>query len=194
MDDNSGYFIIGYDASNVASICKYIFSSSSSQCQSITNIKTGYAQLMISSTQFFVLGTSTSTSDLYMYKLTFSVTTVNWANKILCPSGSWTSTYSESILSAENLTIYSLFIYESSWRLYFAALSASDGSVVATRYKSSVYVGAVYGSALNGDYLAAATSSANALLLYSISTSIFTIKSASTISFIELWVEPLSGR
>ena len=131
---------------------------------------------------------------LYMYKLTFSVTTVNWANKILCPSGSWTSTYSESILSAENLTIYSLFIYESSWRLYFAALSASDGSVVATRYKSSVYVGAVYGSALNGDYLAAATSSANALLLYSISTSIFTIKSASTISFIELWVEPLSGR
>ena len=109
---------------------------------------------MISDTQFFVLGAGSSTPyDLHMYKLTFSKTSVDWADKLACVSGTWISSFSESILSADGLTIYTFINFGSSQYLYFVSLSVSTGSVVGTRYKSDMIIGYVWGSALNGDYL-----------------------------------------
>ena len=131
----------------------YTFSSSSAQCQSITNINTGFGHLMISNNQFFVLGVTTSPYNLQMYKITFLSTSVNWANQIACPSGSWYVDSSESVLSSDESTIYSFFEFWPNAYLYFCGLSVSSGSVVTTRYKSSTAVGKVYGSALSGDYI-----------------------------------------
>ena len=135
-------------------IQSYVFSSASCQWQSITNIEIGFGHLMISDSQFFVLGVSPSAPyDLHMYKLTFSKTSVDWADKIACASGTWTSSFSESVLSADGLSIYSFINFGSSRYLYFVSLSVSTGSVIGTRYKSSVTTNYVWGSALNGDYL-----------------------------------------
>ena len=134
----------------------YTFSSSSAQCQTITNINKGYGHLMVSNNQFFVLGVpSASPYNLQIYKITFLSTSVDWANQITCTSGTWYSSNSESILSSDQSTIYSFFLFGSSTYLYFAGLSVAGGSVVTTRYKSSTSVSRVLESALNGDYVVA---------------------------------------
>ena len=131
--------------------------SSNAQCQSINSIIIGWGHLMISNSQFFVLGVAPSSPyNLHMYKITFLSTSVNWANQIACSSGTWSAYLSESVLSSDGSTIYSFFLFGSSANtryLYFCGLSTSDGSVATTRYKSSTVVMQVYGSALNGDYV-----------------------------------------
>ena len=109
---------------------------------------------MISNSQFFVLGVAPSSSyNLQMYKITFLSTPVNWANQITC-TGTWTASFSESVLSSDGSTVYSFFTFRTTnTYLYFVGLSVADGSVRTTRYKSSTSVGYVYGSALNGDYV-----------------------------------------
>ena len=195
LSDNSGYFFSGYDSGSIANICKYIFSSASCQWQSITNIKIGYGHLMISDTQFFMVGAGPSTPyDLHMYKLTFLNTSVDWADKIACASGTWTSSFSESVLSEDGLSIYSFINFGSSRYLYFVSLSVSTGSVVGTRYKSSVTTNYVWGSALNGDYLIASVESPTSLVMYSLSTSTFTIKWFSGTYLYGWGVEPSTGR
>ena len=90
-----------------------------------------------------------------MYKITFSSTSADWANKIVCSQVTWSAYLSESILSSDKSTIYSFFAFGSlpTYYLYFAGLSASNGSVVTTRYKSNTSVFDLKGSALNGDYV-----------------------------------------
>ena len=112
---------------------------------------------MISNSQFFVLGAgSISSNNLLMYKITFLSISVNWANKLTCTSGTWSTSNSESVLSYDESTIYSFFLFGSPTTnryLYFCGLSVADGSVTTTRYKSSAIVSSVWGSALNGDYV-----------------------------------------
>ena len=146
-------------------IYRYTFSSSSAQCQPITNIYYGRGSLMISNSQFFVLSTTkTSPYNLQMYKITFSLTSVDWANQMLCGDPvRWNSNTAESMLSSDGSTIYSLFTYGGSiFRyLYFCGLSVSDGRVTTTRYKSDDGIAEIYGSALNGDYIVNLKSSAD---------------------------------
>ena len=82
------------------------------------------------------------------------------------------------MLSSDGSTIYSLFTYGGSiFRyLYFCGLSVSDGRVTTTRYKSDDGIAEIYGSALNGDYIVATSISLHSILIYSISSSTFTIK------------------
>ena len=194
----SGYFVIGYDTSNIAKICKYTFSSSKAQCQTITNIKYGYGKLMISNSQFFVLGVAlASPYNLQMFKITFSLTSVNWASQIICSFGTWSAFYSESVLSSDKSTIYSFFTFETASAtryLYFAGLSVSDGSVLTTRYKSSAVVSSVYGSVINGDYIVTTTNFSAFLVIYSISSLTFTIKSFISGYFYMWGIESFSGR
>ena len=195
LADISGYYAIGYDSSSIAKICKYTFSTSSAQCQTITNIKTGFGHLMISNSQFFILGaTPSSPNNLKMYKITFLLTSVNWANQITC-AGTWSADLSESVLSSDGTTIYSFYSFGSSTTyLYFCGLSVSAGSITTTRFKSSAAVSYVYGSALNGDYIVTTTQSPESLVMYKISSSTFTIKSFSG-NFLRGWgVETSSGR
>ena len=194
LADLSGYIVIGYNPSNVAKICKYTFSSLSAQCQTINNVNTGYGPLMISNTQFFVLGSDmASPYNLHMYKITFLSTSVDWAKQIACSSGTWGAYYSESVLSSDGSTIYSFFTFGVTKYLYFAGLSVSDGSVATTRFKSSIAVPDLYGSALNGDYVISTISGPACMIIYSISTSTFTIKSFNGVLRGSA-VDPSSGR
>ena len=79
--DNSGYFLTGLQGA-IGKICKYIFSSSQAQCQMITNIFAGYSPLKLSDTQFFFIGHDISNYLLHVYKINFSSTSLEWANKI----------------------------------------------------------------------------------------------------------------
>ena len=195
LADNSGYFVNGYDSSNTPIICKYIFSSSNAQCQSVTNIKYGFALLMISQTQLFILGASpTFPYAFHMYKLTFLSTSVDWANTMACSSGTWTAYYSWSTFSADGLQIYLFFPYGATRFLYFVTVSTTDGSVLNTRYKSSVSILSTASIALNGDYIVVATQNPNSVIIFSISTSVFTIKAYSGTYILGGGIEPSSGR
>ena len=151
---------------------------------------------MLSSASFFLLGADPlSPYNLNMYRITFLSASVDWVNTIACStSGQWTASFSSSILSSDELNIYTFFIYGQNSYLYFAALSVSDGRVASTRYKSSISIASVDSSALNGDYLIATTESPVSLIIYGITSSVFTIKSISD-SFLNSWgVEPSTGR
>ena len=80
------------------------------------------------------------------------------------------------MLSSDGSTIYSFFIFGSTYYLYFVGLAVADGSVVTMRYKSNVSVPAIWGAASNGIYVVAASSSPS-LVMYSIYSSTFSIKS-----------------
>ena len=111
--------------------------------------------IMLSSNKFFLVGSDiTSPGNLHIYKITFSLTSVDWANKLSCTTSAWNAYYSESLLSSDGSTIYSFFLYgpSTTYNLHFAWLSADTGSVT-HRFKSSVTVGSLYGSAISGDYL-----------------------------------------
>ena len=131
---------------------------------------------MLSQTQFFFLGVDSTPGNLHMYKITFLSTATDWANKIACSSGTWSSSNSMSILSADSSTIYSFFTFGSIQYLYFASLSASTGSATSTRYKSSISISNIWALALNGNYLVAITTSSASLIIYNISSETFTFK------------------
>ena len=80
------------------------------------------------------------------------------------------------MLSSDGSIIYSFFTFGPTKYLYFCGLSVSDGRVVTTRYKPSVAVKQTFGSTLNGDYVIATTYEPISLVMYSISSSTFTIK------------------
>ena len=69
---------------------------------------------MLNSNQLFILSRDkTSPYNLLLYKITFSTPSVDWANKMLCASGTWTTNLSESLLSSDSSIIYSFFIFGS---------------------------------------------------------------------------------
>ena len=197
LTDLSGYFVFIDDILiyNCAKICKYLFSSASIECQEITSINNNFEFLKISDSHLFFLGAaSASTKNLQMYKINFLSISVDWAKQIICTE-TWPVFDSESVLSSDSSKIYSFFIFgaPSTTYLYFAGLSVSDGSVITTRYKSSADVNYLSGSALNGDYIIATTYYPS-LVMYSISSSTFIIKSFSGYGLFGWGVEPSSGR
>ena len=80
---------------------------------------------------------------------------------MLWPSGSWSASYSESMLSSDKTTISSFYTYGSPSYLYFASFSASDGSVISSRYKSTISLSYVWGATISGDYLVTTAWSVN---------------------------------
>ena len=158
LQDNSAYFIFGKDInSNRGSIWKYLFSVPSSvQCQLIsTIINYPFRPLMISSSKFFLLGSDPSTPyPLHLYQITFGSISANWTNKLMCPSGIWVASDSESLTSIDLSILYSFFIYGGSSKyLYFISFSVSDGSVIGTRYKSNTFGWYINGSVLKEDLI-----------------------------------------
>ena len=168
----------------------YLFASpSSSQWQQFTNIYWfANGQLKLSETTFFFLGSDpiSPTYQLHMYKFTLGNTSPDWALKMACPSGTWRTGNSESLLISSS--IYTFFIYgetPSNQFLYMAKISVSDGSV-SLRYKSSTQCIEVDGSGKSGNYIIASvkTNSPFYLLVFDISTNSFNIKSFTASSYI----------
>ena len=159
-----------------------MFSSpSSSGCQQISNFyKYAYGQLRISDSSMFMLGSDPSSPyQLHLYKHTFGGTSPDWSRKLSWPSGTWTASYSESLLISSS--IYTFFIYGSSTQYaYMAVISLSDGTV-SNRYKSSIGCTDVFGSGTSGNYIAVSViwSSSFYLLMFNRATNLFDIKSFS---------------
>ena len=195
LSDNSGYFLNGRLGST-GKICKYIFSSSQAQCQIITNIYFGFSPLMLSDTQFFFIGHDLSNYFVHVYKIKFSSTSLEWANKIEIYSQCWSVDYSESVLSDDSSTIYSFFVYGQTLKsLYFTSFSASTGDVTSTRYKSSVSIAKLsWGIALSDDYIVANTEYYCYLIVYKISSSTFIIKSFAGFALYRITSELPTGR
>ena len=102
---------------------------------------------------------------------------------MFCPSISYCYSYSsESVLSSDKSSIYSLFPFGtgmySSVYLYFVCFNSLDGNILSSRYKSSIqsniYVKSIV---LYGDYvISIVNDDSHSLVIYSITTFIFTIK------------------
>ena len=153
-------------------------------------------QLKITDTQYFMMNNDHSSPyNLFIYKITFGSTSVNWAKTMICPSGSWTAGFWESILSSDSTKIYSLFTYGSSNYFYFTTFANSDGSILSSRYKSSIAWGAVYSATLNGDYIIAPTScSSYTLVVLNLSTFVFKYYVLSSNYLLASWYDTASGR
>ena len=135
---------------------------------------------MVSQNQLILIGGNKTNKNLQMYKLTFSSTSVDWINKVVCSSGSCYTGISEMTLSSDASIIYTFYSFGSisSPYIYFTSFSVSTGSVIGTIYKSSIsdndiYI-YIYSLTLNNDYLICITS--GMVITYKISTSTFHIK------------------
>ena len=129
--------------------------------------------------------------QLHLYKLSLPNAAPDWALKLSCPSGTWTASYSESLIVSN--TIYSFFTYGSTTFLYLAAISVTDGSVIA-RYKSSSSCDAVNGSGVNGDYIVVSLQTPNCLLIFNMLSYAISIKSFSGAFLYSIDVETSTGR
>ena len=154
-----------------------MFSSpTSSECQQINFSTYAYGQLKISDSTMFMLGVDPSSPyQLHLYKHTFGSTSPDWSLKLSWPSGTWTTERSESLLISSS--IYTLFPYGSSTHyVYMVVISLSDGTV-SNRYKSSVSWTNVWGSTVNGDYIAVTVRwTSYYLLMFNRATNLFDFK------------------
>ena len=156
LSDNSGYYIIGKDSSAFAPIIwKYIFTiAGSAECKEISTISGRvYNQMMITDTQFFVLGAYSGGGGYIKFiMLRFNNTIEDWRSQMSWSS--WYSQVSESIFSTNKSKIYIFFTAGTNpLYLYFATLNTSDGTTINARYKSSIDILFVWGMQQNDNYI-----------------------------------------
>ena len=199
LSNNTGYYIIGTSNAMRAVIWRYLFANfPRASCQEISSISYfAYGQLMLSDSEIFLLGMGAIASPhpLQMLKLTFGRSSTDWINKINWSSRTWASDLSESLLSDDKSKIYSFFIFGNPNYMYFVSFSVTTGSVSSNRYKSSVSLNTINGSAQSGDYILviAAIDPTSYAMIFNIVTNEFIIKGFS--ETLHNWgLEILSGR
>ena len=195
LSDGSGYYITGSDTSPRGNIWKYLFTSpTTTQCQKIIDVQSFlYGQIKLSEVSFFMIGLGyPAPNSLHIYKHTFGNSSPDWSLTMAWPSGTWTTTYSESLLVSSS--IYSFFIYGSTPYVYMAVISLSDGSV-SSRYKSSISCSTVSGSVVSGDYIVATIQESYPnLLLFNRVTNSITIKKVTNGAIYQIGLEPSTNR
>ena len=139
-----------------------------------------YGQLKVSSSQFYFVGTEASPNyHLHMVKITYGSSVTDWSNRIDWTGGICDVSYSGSLLSRDSTAIYSFFPFgvTGNQYLYFVTLNSSDGSVLGSRYISSLKSTCVYGITLADDFIAVNFCySSYAIMLYNTVTSQFTYR------------------
>ena len=168
-------------------------------CQEIASLNNyAKAQLRVSESQFFFIGIDpTSPFHLHFLKLTYGNSSPDRANKMLCASGTCTVLNSESILSSDSTYIYTTFTYGSTTQyMYLTTLKSSDGTVVGSRYRTSISIEGILGLTQQGDYLAWTSfySTTYILTLWNTITFEFTHKQFSGSYLYQVIVEATSGR
>ena len=198
LTDSSGYYVTGCDSANRANIWKYLFSSpTTSQWQQIPNFNAYvYGQLKLSDNNYFMIGYDPlSPYSLHFYRHTFGNSSPDWSLKMLWPSGTWSTFVSESLLISSS--IYTFFPYGSSFYIYMAVISLSNGSV-SSRYKSSIYCTNPYiwGSGVSEDYIVASIecSSWFYLLIFNKATNEFNIKIPYNTAIYKIELETATNR
>ena len=193
LSDNSGFIILGINTSSKFIACKCLTSCT---CQSIISFTSaGLGQLKLSDNQFFFIATD-STTSLHFWKLTFGSSAIDWSKTMTCSVGSCTSTNFESLLSSDSSKIYSIYAYGNPQYLYFITLNSTDGSVIGTRYKSTISWLNIYGSAEISNYLIVTIKLASSAALFVFDTTAikFTFKSFSGTVLYQIAQDPTSGR
>ena len=195
LSDNSGYFVVGFDFYLKAIVCKYLFSvSSTADCQQLPSIFIAYGHLILSSSELIISGSDLTTTNLDIIKFTFGAVSTDWAMKMSCSSTCYMD-LSESFLSADKATVNFFFVYGSTKYLYYVRFATASGSVIGTRYKSSILWSQVYGSVIQGDYvLCTAGWSSQNLVIFNTISSTFIIKSFSDSNLYNLASDSLTGR
>ena len=200
MSNNLGYYIISLDhISGRPSIWRYLFSTpSTTQCQKFPDqSQILYGQLKLTDNSFFIISNDNiSPYSLHLYKATFLTSIPNWILKISCPSGTCTGSSSESLLSSDSSKIYTFFIYGGSAHyLYHVALAVADGAMVSSRYRSDVECGGVMGSAMQGNSIIATVKwSTSGLMMFDLTTEIFSFKTLTGTTLYGWGVEQSTGR
>ena len=139
----------------------------------------------------------TSGNYLHYYKFTFGNTNVDWANKMLWPSGTWDVTFAEQLLNNDNSKIYSWVNYgiANSSYIYFVIFNIADGTISGSRFRSSITQN-VAGAILSGDYVAIASYDLtySYLTLFNIPLSTFTYWKTSGVILYGEGYDPTSKR
>ena len=182
---------------SITSLCRYFFASACLWQQIPLLASRAYGQLMVSSNQFYFVGTEASPNyHLHMIKITFGNLLSDWSNKVDWSGGTWLITYSGSLLSQDSATIYSFFPFgvSGSQSLYFVSLGSSDGVVVGSRFLSSISWNAVYGIAQSDNFIAIIHYwSLYAIMLYNTVTSQFVYRKFTDYLF-HISTDPIYGR
>ena len=178
-------------------VWKYLFlSTSSAQFQDTASIVIAHSQPKISDGVLFFSGSdNTSPYSLYFFKVTFGKSLMDWTNKLLWNFGSW-SAYNNfnSLMSSDGSKIYSFPIYGSPVSTYFVTFNTIDGTVLGSRYKSSIGWSYVYKGAEGMGYISlSVTCSSIHLILIDTKTYTFIIKQ-SVNSLMATTFELFSGR
>ena len=114
----------------------------------------GYGPSLLNDSQLFLFSVNPSSPyNMNFYKVTFGNTAVDFASKMACTGGVWSTSYSDSIVSVDGLKIYCTFAYGSTSYLYFITFNSADLSVTDTRYKSTSNWGGTWTAALSSNYL-----------------------------------------
>ena len=113
-----------------------------------------FGQLKISDDTFFFVGTYPTLSPyaLHFFRYLFGNTSPVWSFKLDGASG-YSAFYSESLLSTDKTRIYTFDIYGNPRYLYFITFDSSNGSVLGSRYKSSISWGRVNGGTIKDKFL-----------------------------------------
>ena len=198
ISSNLGYFIIGKDTTTSKIIIwKFLFNSSpNTECKRMLTIdQAAKGQLILSDSELFVLGYyPTFPYPLLMYKYTFGNTSLDWANQMTCSGSGWLWSNSASLLF--NNQILTFFSYGSTLFVYFVAVSASSGTVMSSRYRSSTSWSNVYGISQSGKYVVATVywTPSQYLVILNTDTFQFTSKQFSGSYLYQVAVEPTTAR
>ena len=207
LSDNSGYVFIT-SISSKTSIWKYLFSSpSNTLCYSLSSYsKKPHGQLMINDNQFFFLVIDSTAMNIVYAKVTYGQNSADWMKTMSCFLGSndWdTFQSSVSLLGKDGSTIYlfaNLGPFDKDLKiaiqnLYLFAFNSNDGSLIGTRYKSSISCSFVNDATAHGDLLIAVTLCYGYnIIIYNTQTSLFIIKYISSVELNGVLVEKLSER
>ena len=201
LSDNSGYFILSSKYPTLQlNIWKYIFSNpTNAQCQNIPSILDyPQGQLMLDDNQFFFIGVDSSSKKSHFFKISYSQQTTDWVKMMACSPSDWYGAdFSESILSLDSSKIYvfaSLGEISQSYA-YFMTFNSSDGSLVGSRYKSSINWYYTESSTIYGDLIIAIELwSGFNIIMYNTTNSAFKIMTFPYYSLFGLWVEKPLGR
>ena len=136
-----------------------------------------YGQLMLNDRQFFFIGVgSPYLYHLQLYKMTYGEKNLDWADRISWTSSRWSALDSDSVLGRDQ-SIYSIFIFGSTERLYLTNLNPHNGSVLGTRYRSNFSCSIARKTLINDDYLIITSMwSVVHIILFNTVTSTFDIK------------------
>ena len=139
MSDGSGYYIItNYFNAGATNLWKYLFTNSTNVSWQLRISSFEDCSLLINHSAIFLIEESISDTVLYLYKVVPGSTTFDWIKTINWPGSWWYRDRGEAVLSQDSAKIYSYFSYGSLTVNHFTTFNVTDGSLISSKYISTV--------------------------------------------------------